>query len=246
MFQLVYSNWMIVGILITVSLISGCATTPHWVTTSYGTMEFSHSEVEKLPIISIRKILKSGSHTDRERVKIFIRSSSLNGPAEVHHVSGQEDVIVIDEQGKEVRLRLADITEIKRIRRFKVVPHKSKAEAAGEVLIYAPLIPVAIATWPFLRAMGLDAEKNSDDDEKAQLAYGGMSKEDLMTYVGGPLEKYHCDDKSGGHEVWVYKKDQVLRGGRALFINVADGKVYAASFDTTFFKDSCSRLETEP
>ena len=143
---------------------------------------------------------------------------------------GQEDVIVADTQGQEVKIKIAQITEIQSIRQIKVEPRekttKENAEEADEALIYAPLIPVAIALWPFLRAMGLDAGKNDEDKEKAMRAYGGMSKEDLITYLGEPIEKYHCDDKYGGQEVWVYKKDQVLRGGRALFIRLAEGKVY--------------------
>lgn len=222
----------------------GCATTPYWTTTSYGTMTYSQAELEKLPHISIKNILSSGSADDQIRVEIIVRSRELKSPAKVKRLAGQKDVIVTDAYGQEVQIEIDQITEIERIRRFKVVPRKTtmgeKADTAGEVLIYAPLIPVAIASWPILRMFGLDAVKNDDDKEKALLAYGGMSKEDLTMYVGEPKEKYYCKNKYGDQEIWIYEKSQVLRGGRALFIYLDDGVVYHTSHDTTFFKDSNS------
>ena len=226
---------------------SGCATTPttpYWKTTSYGTMKYSQAELEKLPSVSIRNILSSMSKTEGIRVLIIVRSKSLDGPAEIKRMTGQEGVIVTDTHGQEVRIKIAQITEIERIRRFKVESRKKtmgeKAGEAGEVLTYAPLIPVAITSWPFLRASGLDAGKNDDDNEKAKLAYGGMSKEDLVTYVGEPKEQYYCREVkgTGGKEVWVYEKDKVLRGGMAMFIDLDEGVVYHTSHHTTFFKKS--------
>ena len=142
-----------------------------------------------------------------------------------------------------------------RIRRIKTPADSGKkngsgtADAVGETMIYAPLVPVAIGTLPFLRAMDLDAGKNDQDEEKARLVYEGMSKNDLIKNIGEPKEKYHCEAKNGSgiEEIWVYNKGEVLRGGRALFIDLGKGVVYYNSYDTTFFKNSdwlnCSLIE---
>ncbi|MBN2332422.1 MAG: hypothetical protein JXO49_12610 [Deltaproteobacteria bacterium] len=245
------SNWIIVSALAVVILLSGCATTktPYWKNTSYGTWEFNSAEIKKLPDISLRKILSLASVNPGEKVQILVRAQNLDGIAEVKQIAGSEDVIVTDLQGQEVRVKIAQITEIQSRRQIRVMP-KGKttdeaAEEAAEALTYAPLIPIAIATWPFLRASGLDEGKNADDKEKALIAYGGMSKEELIKHLGDPMEKYYCKDNYGDEEVWIYNKDQVLRGGRALFIRSADEMVYYTSHNTTFFKNSknCSKLK---
>jgi len=236
-------------------LASGCATTattgvPYWEKTSYGSWRLSRAEVRKLPIIARRNILSSASRSEHQIIRILVKAPGLDGFREVKYPPGQEDVVVTDGQGQDVRIKIDKITEIQSIRQLKREPREKRAkgdrEEIGYLLIYAPLIPVAIVTWPLLRVMGLDAVKNAEDKEKAERAYGGMSRQDLITYVGEPVEKYHCYDKYGGHEVWIYGKDQVLRGGRSLFISLTEGDVYHTSHDTTFFKDSCSPLQKTP
>ena len=166
-----------------------------------------------------------------------MRARNLDGIAKVTRMAGQEEVLVMDARGKEVRINFAQITEIHTIRHIKRTKRQKTtgktAEEVVEVVTLAPMIPL-IATLPFLRAMGLDGGKNAEDNGKARLAYGGLSKNDLVTHIGAPMEKYHCADVYGGHEVWIYRKGQVLRGGRALFIKLADEKVYVTSHHTTF------------
>jgi len=240
---------MIVGILIAFSIMSGCATStiPYWEKTAYGTWEFSQAEVEILPIVSIRNILSFLSENEVQKIQIFVKSRNQDGVAKVTRMAGQEDVFVQDARGEEVRLNFAQITEIQTIRYIRRTPRQKTpgetAEEVGETVELAPMIPVAIATLPFLSAMGLDTGKNDEDKGKAALAYGSMTKNDLITHIGDPVERYHCEDKYGGHEVWIYRKGQVLRGGRVLFIGLADGKVYYTSHNTNFFKDSCSLLK---
>lgn len=158
----------------------------------------------------------------------------------VERLSGKDHVIVKNADGKELRVKLASITGIQTVRWIKVSPEASKKGTAGagavEALSYAPIIPIAIATWPVLRALGLDAGKNAADTGKALMAYGGMSKKQLVEYIGKPLEKFYCKSKHGGYEIWIYKKEQVLRGGRAIFVSLAKDSVYHTSYDTTFFK----------
>lgn len=243
-------NWFSAFIFIVFIFVSGCATTnaPEWKKTAYGSWTFSHAEIAKLPIISIRHILSSVSDTGNEKVINLVRARNLNGVAKVERIAGGEDVIVTGENdGKEVKIKISQITEIRRIRKIKVAPNRNKTGNVAEGLIYLPLIPFAIASRPFFRAMGLDAEKDSIDAGKAMLAYGGMSKKDLETYVGEPVEKYYCKSKQKDNfEIWVYDKEKVLRGGRTLFIDLATGKVDHTSVDTTFFKESdwlsCSAL----
>ena len=243
---------MIVGILIAFSIMSDCATStiPYWEKTAYGTWEFSQAEVEILPIVSIHNIPSLLSESEVQKIQLFVKSRNQDGVAKVTRMAGQEDVFVQDARGKEVRLNFAQITEIQTIRYIRITPRQQTpgetAEEVGEAVELAPMIPVAIATLPFLSAMGLDAGENDEDKGKAALAYGGMSKNDLITYIGDPVERYHCEDKYGGHEVWIYRKGQVLRGGRVLFIGLADGKVYYTSYNTNFFKDSCSLLKATP
>jgi hypothetical protein len=61
--------------------------------------------------------------------------------------------------------------------------------------------------------------------------------------VGEPKEKYYCKAKGKAYEVWVFEKDKVLRGGRALFIDLESDKVYHNSYHTSFFKDDCSLIK---
>jgi len=209
-------------------------------------LKFTQSEVKRIPVVLLHKVLSSVAMN--ETVKV--RAKSFDGPAEVKGFEDQEFVIVTGERGKEIKLAISEITEIERIRRIKRAANSHEktgsntAEAVGETLIYTPLIPVAIVTWPVLGISGLDAGKNAEDNWKARLVYEGMTKEDLRAYVGEPKEKYHCKAKgrSGDGEVWIFEKDLVLRGGRALFIDLQKGKVYHNSYHTSFFKDDCSLI----
>lgn len=232
------SNMYFAYIVIISLLVTGCATT---------SLKFTQSEVKLIPVISIQKVLSPRSTISDT---VFARVWSAHGVAEVKGFEGQDYVIATDTlQGKEVKLAISDIVEIERIRRMKSTDTSagqnqgSTAEAIGETLIYAPFAPLVIFK-PLFGAMGLDEEKNSADREKASLAYVGMSKEDLRTYIGEPKEKYHCKGKdgSGASEVWIYRNDLVLRGGRSLFLRLDNGSVYHTSNDTSFFKDRCSLM----
>lgn len=221
------THLLVAYIVIVAFMVTGCATT----STS---LKFTQSEVKLIPVMSIQKVLSPRS-TIYDAV--MVRVWSAHGITEVKGFEGQDYVIVTDErQGKEVKLAISEIVEIERIRRMKSTvtsagKHQGNtAEAIGETLIYAPFIPL-VTVRPLFGAMGLDEEKNSEDGEKASLAYEGMSKEDLRTYIGEPKEKYHCKAKDGSvaNEVWIYREDQVLRGGRSLFIRLDDEKVYHTS-----------------
>ncbi|RMF24645.1 MAG: hypothetical protein D6760_02890, partial [Deltaproteobacteria bacterium] len=122
-------------------------------------------------------------------------------------------------------------------------------EGAAEVAVYAPFLPL-VAARPVFGLMGLDEGKNADDEEKAALAYEGMTKDELLAYVGEPKERYRCESLAGAarpKEVWVYENDKVIRGARAMFLELPQGVVYHTSEDTSFFKKSeqarCSLLE---
>jgi CRISPR/Cas system CMR subunit Cmr4 (Cas7 group RAMP superfamily) len=232
------TRFFAISIFLTAFSVSGCAAT----TTS---LKFTQSELKLVPAIAFQKVLSSGTMNETVEVK----ARSIDGRAVVKGFEGQKHVIMTDKHGQEIRLPFSEITEIERIRRIKRPETTAKkggtndAEAFAEALIYAPLVPIAIAMWPALRASGLDAKKNDEDELKARLVYEGMSKEDLITYVGEPKEKYYCEveGKSTAHEVWVFEKDKVLRGGRALFIDLGSNRVYHNSYNTAFFKDDCSK-----
>ena len=233
-----------VYVLSIVILINACSTTTD-------SIKFTQSEVKQIPSLALEKVMSSRFSNET----ITIKAKGLDGTGIVKGFADQEYVIVTDKDQKEVKVKTSDITEIQRIWQRTVPEDSSKktkvstADAVGETLIYTPLIPVAIGTAPFLRVMGLDALKNSEDEEKARLVYEGMSKQDLIQAIGEPMEKYHCTPKNanGSIDIWVYGKEQVLRGGRALFIDSDKGTVYHNSYDTTFFKDSqwlnCSQAE---
>jgi len=211
-------------IAIIVFMITGCATNTK-------SLKFSHSEVELIPVEAFQKVLSPMS--ENETVKVWAKG--VSGSMEVKGFEGQDYVIAKDEHNKkEMNLPINDILEIEHIWRFKKEntsrkKHKGETtEAVGEFLILAPLIPVAIGMMPILEVTGLDAKKNSVDEKKAGLVYKGMSKEDLRVYVGEPKDKYLCKDiYSRDYEVWIYRNDQVLRGGRELYIDLDDNKVFS-------------------
>ncbi|WP_345979085.1 hypothetical protein [Sulfurimonas sp. HSL3-2] len=214
-------------------------------------MKFTQSEVKQIPSIALQKVISSRFANET----IAVKARGLDGTGIVKGFVNQEYVIVTDKDQKEVKIKISDITEIQRIWKSTVPADSSNkngattADTVGETLIYAPLIPVAIGTAPFLRMTGLDALKNNEDEEKARLVYEGMSKQNLIQAIGEPMEKYHCNPKNanGSIDIWVYGKQQVLRGGRSLFIDSDKGTVYHNSYDTTFFKNSewlnCSQVE---
>jgi len=230
---------LLASILFASCIVSGCAT--H--TTS---LKYTQSELKLVPPIAIEKVLSS----DATNVTVRVRASSIDGSAVVKGFEGQKYVLVADDQGQDIRLATSEITEVERIRKIKkpasssAKSEASTAETVGIFLIYAPLIPVAIASWPALSAMGLDAHKNAEDAQKAKFVYRGMSKEDLNEYIGEPEEKYYCEAHGGreAEEVWVFGKDKVLRGGRTLFINLKSGTVSHNACPTSFFKDYCSPM----
>jgi len=216
---------------------TGCAT-------NTSTIKFNQSEIRLIPTVAMPRVLSSNA--TNETVKIKARH--INGSMDVKRIEGPY-VIATDKHGNEMKLTTSEITEIERIRwinRPKPSGKNKTTEAIGETLTYAPLIPVAIVSIPFLNAMGLDAKVNAEDNEKSRLVYEGMSKEELETYIGKPKEKYYCDNRRGypANEIWVYEKHQVLRGGRALFINLEKNKVYHNSYGVSFFKnkDTCSLI----
>lgn len=204
----------------------------------------------RLPEISLRNILSSASESDAQRVQVSVEARGLDGVGRVMRLAGPDQVYVRETDGKQVKVDLARITRIGLVRQIKIIPHRETSGAAarhlGESASYVPLIPFAMTTWPLLRAFGLDAGKNAEDKGKAQLAYKGMSKAQLVASLGEPVEKYVCKNKFRDNQVWLYRTDQVLRGGRALFIDSASGKVYYTSHNTTFFKDACSPLKSKP
>ena len=178
-------NLVIAGILIVVLITFGCASTsPYWQKTAYGTWNYSRSEIERLPSISIRNILSTLENGESQSIQIFVRAQNLKGIVRVKRLEGLEDIYVQDANGKEATVNLSQITEIQTIRQIKKTPRKKTAgERAGEIAegaLYAPLIPIAIVTLPFLKVMGLDAGKNAADDNKAELAYGGLTKSELI------------------------------------------------------------------
>lgn len=222
------TNLFAAYIVIISFMVTSCATTSP-------SLKFTQSEVKLIPVVAIQKVLSPAS--TNETVKV--RAKNVNGPAEVKSFEGQECVIVTDEHhGKEVKLPISEITEIEHIWRIKRPANSggkhqaNSAEAVGESLIYAPMIPIAVSTWPFLRMMGLDEKKNSRDREKALWIYGGMNKDVLRESIGEPKHRYLCKSENSRDrfEVWSYENDQVLRGGRFLFLNLDKGKVYFSSW----------------
>lgn len=215
-------------ILLVAVMATGCASTS-------STIEFSPAEVKLIPAAAMEKVLSPVSVNE----VVKIRASGLPRAMEVRRLEGREYLIAADvAQGKEVRVAVRDITGIERIRRFdQSVASSGKTAgstgtAIGETLIYAPLIPVAIVSRPFLRAMGLDEEKNSNEREKALLVYGGMTRDVLKASLGEPVQRHLCsgDDPQKKIEIWSYREGQVLSGGRFLFLDTDKGAVFFASF----------------
>lgn len=155
-----------------------------------------------------------------------VRAKNLDGVALVKQPADTGDVLVVNKHGEELKVKISEITEIQRISQYREVSNNRttkqskdiKAEELGVFLIYAPLIPVAIIAYPFASMFGLTSEE--EDIKKAGFAYEDMTKGKLLKYIGIPDEKYFCKSKYGTDgEVWIYNKDQVIPGGRVLYID---------------------------
>lgn len=216
---------------------------------------YSRSEVGLIPGSALQRLASAHSASK----VIVIKTTGSSEQFEVKEFKDKKSVVAVTPDGNEITIDFSKMSELiikdKPKPKPKQVetndsPRKSSASelvyGAGEVLIYLPLIPVAIVSWPLLRAMGLDEHKNNADEHKAELIYIGLSKNELLHEVGEPKEKYVCQLKGGPNdhfeptEIWIYENDRVLRGGRALFIDIAKGVVGYNSHHTTFFLDSSS------
>lgn len=221
------SNLPLTALLLLVALLAtGCVSTS-------STIAFSPSDVKLIPPSLMEKVLSPTSVSE----VIKIKAKGLPHGMKVKRFEGREYLIVSDaSQGDEVKVAVQDVTEIVLSKRFEAPTttgntSSSTGSAIGEALIYVPLIPVAIVSRPFLRAMGLDEENNSNEREKALMVYGGMSKKALKDSLGLPLQQHLCntDDPQSKFEVWQYKKEQMLSGGELLFLNSEKGVVFFAS-----------------
>ena len=112
-----------------VLLLGGCATTrdPEWRNAYNGSWRLSPAEVKKLPSISIRNILSSASATARDRTRVLVKAPSLDGFAEVRSIPDQEDVIVEGAHGRETRIPITQISEIKSITQYRVEPRQTSS-----------------------------------------------------------------------------------------------------------------------
>lgn len=224
------TSFLVIHIVIIGFIITGCS-----MTTS--SLIYTQPEVKRIPPIAMSKVLSPNNKNEVVKVNV----GSIDEPMTVKRLEGEKYVIVTDKRGKEIKVITSDITKIERIRRIKSSKgsHEKKeshtAESVAAAVTYAPLLPVA-TLWPLTRPWGLDMQHNAELRTKAQLVYHNMSMKDLRAYIGEPKEKYHCESKYGGEFIWLYEKEKVLPGGRALFISKRTGKVYHNSSDTTFFK----------
>jgi hypothetical protein len=230
-------------IFLAFTLLAGCATNTH-----SHFIHFSQPELRLIPVISLQRI--ASAHSEDEVVVVKVDGHTQ--PVGVKEFKRRESVIVYGVDGKETEIVFSAITDLQVFKKQQTanqtVSHKvSNVSGAAEGLVYAPLLPVAIGTWPLLRAMGLDQSKNESDNARARLIYHGLSRQDLLSGVGIPREKYSCIQKLNlrekrdiAHEIWVYDESLVLRGGRTLFIDQGTGIVSHNSFHTTFFKNSSS------
>lgn len=224
--------------------ISGCAS-------KTASIDFTRSELRLIPNPSLHNLMSLYSTETSEIVIETINKKTFR----VKNFIDKDYAIVTANDGNDINITFSDIDALKLVKKIQTPKQPSNmttsgaVDAAAEALAYAPIVPLAVGTWPLLRAMGLDAQKNSDDGKKARLIYVGLSKTSLIQSIGNPKIKYHCltDQEKNELEIWVYENEKVLRGGRALFIDVKDGTVYHNSFHTTFFMDSeyfrCSQIE---
>lgn len=237
-----------------VSLLStGCATTKY-------SLDFSQSELHLIPARSLQRIVSAHPADEIVAVKV----DGHGEPVEVKEFKNRVSATVFGADGKVEEISFSEITALLISKKQKAPDngdHQKNSSATtvssgiSEAMIYAPMVPLAIVTWPLLRAMGLDESKNSRDNAKARLIYHGMSRSDLLESIGAPKEKYFCllklhlkEKPQVAQEIWVFDDSQVLRGGRSLFIDVGTGTVSHNSVNTTFFKGSdsftCSPLTT--
>lgn len=225
-------------------LASGCAS-------STPAIEFGRSELQLIPGSSLQRIASAHAADETVAVRVEGRDEAV----EVKEFKDREYATVYAAEGKEENIRFADLTALSIFRKppadgadgQKDPSARAAAATAVEAVAFAPIVPVAIGTWPLLRAMGLDAAKNSEDNAKAGLIYRGMSKKELLESVGKPRETYACllklhlkDQPDVPLEIWVYDDDKVLRGGRTLSIDLGTGTVSHNSYNTEYFKDSSS------
>lgn len=222
-------------------LAAGCASTG-------AAVGYSRSELQLIPGKSLERMANRHAADELVAVKVEGRSD----PVEVRSFTDKDHVTVVASEGLDQQVRFSDVTDLlifKRPRKDEqqAAPNRATASGAagaiGEALVYAPLVPLAVATWPALNVMGLNASTNSADDERARRIYEGLSKQELIDSIGRPKERYACikknprDKDDAAEEIWVYDDDRVLRGGRTLIISNQSGLVTYNSFHTTFFKD---------
>lgn len=221
--------------------LSGCSATSH-------TVGFSQSELQRIPASSLQRMVRERAADE----VVALRVAGRDEPVEVKAFKSKDTATVHTADAGEAEIRFADISELLIFRiplpaqtdSSKQGIASSGTSSAGEALIYAPLIPLAL-TRPLFRAVGLDGQKNEDDNSKARRVYQGMSRKDLLESVGEPSEKYACllnlhNKPAIPQQIWVYPDEKVLRGGRTLTLDLATETVSHNSMHTSYFKNSKS------
>jgi hypothetical protein len=200
---------------------------------SASSIKYTESEMRVIPHALFPKAFRPGE-------LFMVKTKKSKQKIRVTGYEGKDYLVGLDENNNILKITLSDIKEIEKVR--EKVPKESKSSTSatdlGEFAIYAPLIPVGVA-WPVLGGpLGLDEGANSIARQKALLIYGDMTREELRVHVGEPQQRYQCED---GTEVWAYSAEQVLYGGKFIFISNWNQKVYFTSY--RFLKnESCTPI----
>lgn len=224
-----------------VLLLSGCARKTH-------TLKFDKDEVSLIPLCSFPQVL---AKTDLVKVKVKTKNS--NKFSEVIKVKGFEYVTIASGHSNEVmKIPFSEIEEIVRTTQIKREKNKvhyqgTTSQYIGETLIYLPFVPIGLVGAPIHWALGgkTKSQEDTDDYLKASLVYGGMTKKELITYVGQPEEKYHCIPKwqPTPYDVWIYPSNQIISSrGHIRIYSGPDSDTVIVSLNSFPGYDDCTLL----
>ena len=102
------------------------------------------------------------------------------------------------------------------------------ALGAAEVVIYTPVLITALPLAPVIIPM---TKSMAARNVKVNSIYQGMTKDELLFYLGEPRGKYQCFSMSGTmfeseKIIWEYSKEQVLPGTDLMFFKPGEQEVY--------------------
>ena len=207
--------------------------------TSRNVIAFNRSELAKVPSVAYPHLFKAAEPTDRMQEYVLVRVRGESGKLRVIRFLPPDRILVTNRKGQDKAVAMADVVALEHVREFRHASSaEEEAEGAAEFVMLSPLLPAALLVGPYFGSI-------DEAERKADLAYDGLTKAQLIQWLGPPLERHRCISSDGStSELWIYPPSKVLSGGQIMHLD-EHGKAYFFSMKNYWKNDPhCRRIPT--